>query len=108
MIVFDALRRVFHLKAEHCSYLIGISRTGDVRLLHWGGALAESDVLSTVALWRKLLENPLLEHQNREFASYGNNDLRSPALLLSHPDGSRLSHFLYQGHGIQPGKPEFP
>jgi alpha-galactosidase len=108
MIAFDALRRIFHLQGRETSYLIGISRTGDVRQLHWGPALAPVDVESLVARWKKLQESPLLEMQHREYASYGNNDLRSPALLLSHADGSRLSHFLYQGHDISPGKPDFP
>src|SRR3984957_2950369 len=105
VIDFDPEHKSFHLKGKSSSYLLALSPSGDPRLLHWGGPLSDGDRGQMDSLWRAKAGDPLLEKHRRDFATFGNNDLRSPALHLEHQDGSRISAFSYAGHEITQGKP---
>jgi len=104
VIEFDPEHSTFHLKGNSSSYLLALSPSRDPQLLHWGAALGDGDVVQLARLWRTKAGDPLLEKLRRDYASFGNNDLRSPALHLEHPDGSRISAFTYLEHEITAGK----
>ncbi len=102
---FDGRRRLFHLRGQASSYLMSVSPYGDLHQLHWGCKLEAPDVAAVHRAWAGTVRNLHLETHRREYASFGSNDLRLPALHLEHGDGSRLSAFDYQGHEVLPGKP---
>lgn len=108
MIHHDPKCRSFHFKGAESSYLIGVSEGLDIQLIHWGKALDDAALGEKISAWMAVQAGPLSESHPREFSGFGGGDLRSPAFLLAHADGSRASQFQYQSHEIKPGKPGFP
>jgi alpha-galactosidase len=109
MIEFNEGLRVFHLRSAAASYVIGISPTLDLRHLYWGQAVDNEDLPALVDEWTRT-EKPAscsagCELFRREYADFGHDDQRSPAIQLAQADGSRISHFVYRSHVLLAGKP---
>jgi alpha-galactosidase len=102
-------QNVFVLEGKGSAYLLGIAPDGDIHHLYWGTPLGPEGITKLAGEWvEKLLKDPKLVRENhlREFADFGHNDLRVPALHIEQSDGSRLSRFVYCSHEITEGKPE--
>lgn len=111
MISFDPRNKTFQLEGFGFSYLIGISPRKDLHHLHWGAPLSSKAQKTLLADWKKRAvedeHHISREFQRREFPDFGHNDLRTPAFLIEHADGSRISEFFYSSFQILPGKPDF-
>ncbi|HVZ80251.1 MAG TPA: alpha-galactosidase [bacterium] len=111
MIRHDPRSRTFQLEGQGFSYLLGVSPRKDLHHLHWGVPLSPKAKRALLSDWEKrALEDEhhiSREFQRREFPDFGHNDLRTPAFLLEHTDGTRVSEFLYDSFKVLPGKPDF-
>lgn len=111
MITYHAKDRLFQLDGSGFSYLLGVSPRKDLHHLHWGAPLSPKKKKDLLAAWKKRAvedeHHISREFQEREYPDFGHNDLRSPAFLLEHADGSRISEFLFTSYKILPGKPYF-
>jgi alpha-galactosidase len=104
VIKVDPQKKTFHLQGAQASYLIALAPDGDPQLLHWGARLSDADVASLHGAWQVRAHEPFRDLFSREAASFGSNDLRSPAWHLEHGDGSRLNFFSYESHRVSEGK----
>ena len=111
MITYDSRHKIFRLEASDFSYLIGVSPRKDLHHLHWGRPLTAKALTKLRSEWKKRAveteHHVSREFQRREFPDFGHNDLRTPAFLLEHADGYRVSEFLYDSFQILTGKPDF-
>ncbi len=102
----------FDLLTVHNQLSLGILKSGHVVLLYLGKRLGTEDLsYITKEIQRasyladtdhtkdfKLEQYPLV------WPTYGNPDMRTPAIHLQYPNGSRISDFRYKRHDIYPGK----
>lgn len=104
----------FHLYNKELSYIFHVLPNGHLGNLHFGKRLSEK---ASYLRLREYGYRPLtsfvyedepsfsLQHTRQEYACYGTTDFSLPAFEIEQADGSCLSHFVYQGHRIFPGKP---
>lgn len=104
----------FHLYNEALSYIFHVLPNGHLGNLYFGKRLSEK---ASYLRLREYGYRPLtsfvyedepsfsLQHTRQEYACYGTTDFSLPAFEIEQADGSCLSHFVYQGHRIFPGKP---
>lgn len=111
MITHDPKADLFRLECPAFSYLFGVSPRKDLHHLHWGSPLSRKAQKGLVADWKKRAvedeHHISREFQRREFPDFGHNDLRTPAYLIEHADGTRINEFLYDSFKVFPGKPDF-
>ena len=104
----------FHLFNKELSYIFHVLPNGHLGNLYFGKRLSEK---ASYLRLREYGYRPLtsfvyedepsfsLQHTRQEYACYGTTDFSLPAFEIEQADGSCLSHFVYQGHRIFPGKP---
>jgi alpha-galactosidase len=103
---FDPTDRVFHLRNEQISYIIGIAEHGALVHLYLGPALAQGRSYAHLAGGPfRGFGNRLGEPSALEYPTYGLGDYRVPAITVEQPDGSTVLELAYMSHRILPGKP---
>ena len=98
MIHYDAQAGIWHLSDAGFSYVIGKAPQGGLRHLHAGKAVQATDFSALDGAWKAPAREQFLERHAWDFASFGNNDLRSPSIFVEQADGSRLSEFKVSGY----------
>jgi alpha-galactosidase len=99
----------FHLSGAGMSYIVCVFEGGALGQLYFGPALDPDR--SYRHLYRgefRGFGNNGGEFARLEYPVYGRGDFRSPALSVSHADGSSVLDLVYAGHRIVPGKPAIP
>ena len=113
-ITYTEKTQTFHLFNKNISYYLKVSEAGHLAHLYWGARLYVDDLnyLLKAKDYETYLSNPAdienfqLESLPQEVPSFGNNDLRSPAISLTFENGSSISDFRYKSHAITQGKPK--
>lgn len=113
-ITYDKNTQTFHLFNKKISYFLKVTPAGHIAHLYWGKRLhvLNLDYLLKAKDFDVYLEqyedlqNCQLESLPQEYPSFGNNDLRSPAIEVTYENGSSISDFRYHSHSIIPGKPK--
>ncbi len=115
MIRFDEKTKVFHLKNEKVSYVIGVLENGQLGHYYFGkpltGALMPSYFRADQnrGLTAYLKEGDMAFSLNLErqvYPSFGRTDFRTPAIDITLSTGSRILDFKYHSHEIIAGKPK--
>lgn len=110
MITFNQETRIFHLSTSQMSYVMQVLPSGHLTHLYWGDELKDAalDYLITEIKRASYVADTdgikefKLERLPIEYPAYGNSDLRKPAFVLEHADGSNISDFRYVDFEIQP------
>ncbi|HFD1635914.1 TPA: alpha-galactosidase [Enterococcus faecium] len=114
-ILFHEKSQTFHLTNNELSYVIQILRNGQPGQVYFGKKLRDREDFSHMI---EIQKRPMavctfegnrgfsLEHLKHEYPAYGTGDMRYGAFAIEQENGSRLSHFVYQGHQIFNGKPK--
>ncbi|GAK31720.1 alpha-galactosidase [Weissella oryzae SG25] len=113
-IIIDEKNQLFTLQTANTTYQMKVGKHGNLLHLYYGQQIEAVDL-------SYLLENtnrpfspyPYGEHSEtpysldilpQEFPTYGTGDLRSPALVVEHADGSKVLNLTYQGYEVLKGK----
>lgn len=111
-IIFNKENRLFHIKSKKTSYVMRVLETGHLINLYWGRKI-NSNKIDYVVKKRQCgsflanLDNVDALHLEiipQEYPSYGNPDLRSPAVQIKLANGTTVTDFRYYSHEIYNGK----
>ncbi|MBD7911406.1 MULTISPECIES: alpha-galactosidase [Clostridium] len=111
-VMFNKENRLFHIKTNNTSYAFRVLETGHLVHLYWGRKI-NSNKLDYLFKKRQCgsfladtdnIDDLQLEMIPQEYPSYGNTDLRSPAIQIKLDDGTTVTDFRYEGHKIYNGK----
>ena len=111
-IIFNKENRLFHIKSKKTSYVMRVLETGHLINLYWGRKI-NSNKIDYVVKKRQCgsfladldnLDALHLEIIPQEYPSYGNPDLRSPAVQIKLANGTTVTDFRYYSHEIYNGK----
>jgi alpha-galactosidase len=113
MIVHHADSATFFLQGPHSSYVLGLDRHRHLLHLHWGAPVVPGALGTVVHIQdRAFSPNPVpadraysLDLLPQECPTGGASDMRLPAVVVEHPDGSGLLDLVYESHAISAGKP---
>ena len=111
-IYFDEDKRLFHLQAGDCSYVLQIVREGYLKHAYWGSKLRSYHGSNLVpGMDRSFAPNPdtwdrtfSLDVLPQEYPAYGNTDFRTPAYQVQLENGSTITDLRYKSHVIYAGK----
>lgn len=111
-IIYEESTKTFHLKTEKTSYILKVLKSDHLSHLYWGRKISNNnlDYLFEKSYWPSFyanidsVDNFQLEAVTQEYPTYGNTDLRSPAIELQFEDGSTITDLKYDGHKIYRGK----
>ena len=111
-IYFDEDKRLFHLQAGDCSYVLQIVREGYLKHAYWGSKLRSYHGSNLVpGMDRSFAPNPdtwdrtfSLDVLPQEYPAYGNTDFRTPAYQVQLENGSTITDLRYKFHVIYAGK----
>ena len=113
-IIFNKENRLFHIKSKKTSYVMRVLETGHLINLYWGRKI-NSNKIDYVVKKRPCgsfladldnIDALHLEVIPQEYPSYGNPDLRSPAVQIKLANGTTVTDFRYYSHEIYKGKKE--
>ena len=111
-IIFNKENMLFHIKSNRTSYVMRVLETGHLINLYWGRKI-NSNKIDYVVKKRPCgsfladLDNVDALHLEiipQEYPSYGNPDLRSPAVQIKLANGTTVTDFRYYSHEIYNGK----
>ena len=111
-IIFNKENRLFHIKSKKTSYVMRVLETGHLINLYWGRKI-NSNKIDYVVKKRHCgsfladldnIDALHLEIIPQEYPSYGNPDLRSPAVQIKLANGTTVTDFRYYSHEIYNGK----
>lgn len=111
-IIFNKENRLFHIKSKKTSYVMRVLETGHLINLYWGRKI-NSNKIDYVVKNRACgsfladldnIDALHLEIIPQEYPSYGNPDLRSPAVQIKLANGTTVTDFRYYSHEIYNGK----
>ena len=111
-IIFNKENGLFHIKSKKTSYVMRVLETGHLINLYWGRKI-NSNKIDYVVKKRPCgsfladldnIDSLHLEIMPQEYPSYGNPDLRSPAVQIKLPNGTTVTDFRYYSHEIYNGK----
>ncbi len=111
-IIFNKENRLFHIKTSKTSYVMRVLETGHLINLYWGRKI-NSNKIDYVVKKRPCgsfladldnIDALHLEVIPQEYPSYGNPDLRSPAVQIKLENGTTVTDFRYHSHEIYNGK----
>lgn len=114
MIHFDKKNQIFHLSNNKISYVMQIEEGGNLAHIYFGKKIAHySGHYRYPRFDRSFSPNPAgsqdrlfsLDTLMMEFPGNGFGDFREAAYDIQLPNGSHITHFLYQSHKISQGKP---
>jgi len=98
---YDASSKSFELEAGSVSYVFGINERGELQTLHWGGRLADGEVLPAASVGRDRSSfEPTTNLVQQEYPGWGSAFYSEPALKVSFPDGNRDLVLRYVAHTI--------
>ncbi|WP_353336386.1 alpha-galactosidase [Bifidobacterium psychraerophilum] len=108
--------RQFHLTNDSISYIMRADDQGKLLNLYYGSAVRDRDDFGylveyqhrSTATCRK--EGDLLyslEHLRQEYPEYGTGDYRRPAIIVTQPNGSKITDLQYASYAVSQGKPTF-
>ena len=111
-IKFNELNMSFHIQSKNTSYIIKVLETGHLVNLYWGRKINSNKieyVFNKIELGSFLantdnIDKFHLEATPQEYPSYGNTDLRSPAIQVKLGNGTTVTDFRYESHKIYKGK----
>ena len=111
-IVFNEDNKLFHIQSKRTSYILSVLETGHLINLYWGRKI-NSNKINYVVKKRACgsfladldnIDALHLEVIAHEYPSYGNPDLRSPAIQVKLANGTTVTDFRYESHEIYRGK----
>ena len=111
-IVFNEDNKLFHIQSKRTSYILSVLETGHLINLYWGRKI-NSNKINYVVKKRACgsfladldnIDALHLEVIAQEYPSYGNPDLRSPAIQVKLANGTPVTDFRYESHEIYRGK----
>lgn len=111
-IIFNEDNKLFHIQSKRTSYILSVLETGHLINLYWGRKI-NSNKINYVVKKRACgsfladldnIEALHLEVIAQEYPSYGNPDLRSPAIQVKLANGTTVTDFRYESHEIYRGK----
>ncbi len=120
MISYNPENQLFHLQTKNTSYVFGITHEAFFLHLYWGKLINSpindmedflsltqhtTRVMSATDLKELRFSNDVLP---QEFPTFGNTDLRHPAVHAVYPNGSRITELRYVSHEIFDGKKPIP
>jgi len=114
-IKFNNLNKLFHIKSKNTSYVFNVLETGHLAHLYWGKKI-NSDNIDYLIKKRHCgsfladldnIDNMHLEAIPQEYPSFGNPDLRSPAIHIKLVNGTTVTDFRYSSHEIFKVKKSF-
>ncbi|MBP3382216.1 MAG: alpha-galactosidase, partial [Clostridia bacterium] len=120
MIFFDEQQKLFHLKTKNTSYIFAVVNDAFFLHLYWGKRIntpitgPEAFMTFSKRTTRSMsaLDMKGLSYSSdvlpQEFPTFGNTDMRSPALHAVYPNGSRITALRYVSHEIFNGKKPLP
>ena len=111
MINYDKNNHTFYLNTLHSSYVISVWKEQKLIHRYWGkkliNPLAEIDLDEYCN--RNWLPLDMEKYSSSiipfEYSTWGNADMRTPAVEFTFSDGSRISNLVYKGYRITDGKP---
>jgi alpha-galactosidase len=114
-ITFDPKNRLFHLAADHTSYVMKAYPSGVLGQLYWGSRLDGRHLEQLVGLADRRLP-PSADIQKadflgnldlcpQEYPAHGTSDFRVPAVQVRQHNGAMVSELRYKEHRVTPGKP---
>lgn len=111
-IIYEKTTKTFHLTTKRTSYILKVLQSNHLAHLYWGKKISSNnlDYLIEKNLWGSFLANTdnigtfQLEATPQEYPTYGNTDLRSPAIELQFEDNTTTTDLRYEGHNIYKGK----
>lgn len=101
---------IFHLYNSEMSYVIYLSKHGDLLHIYWGARIdaEQADIMIRERASFSAYENGdnsySLDVLPQEYAVYGAQDMRTPALEVETKNGSIISKPRYKSHRIYSGK----
>ena len=116
VVIVHEQAKQFHLTNGSISYILQADDQGKLMNLYYGSAVPDRDDFSylveyqhrSTATCRK--EGDLLyslEHLRLEYPEYGTGDYRRPAIIVTQPNGSKITDLQYSSYVINQGKPRF-
>ena len=111
-IIFNKDNSLVHIKSKNTSYIFKIIETGHLINLYWGRKI-KSNKIDYLIKKRQCgsfladldnIECLHMEALTQEYPSYGNPDLRSPAIQIKLSNGTTVTDFRYESHEIYKGK----
>jgi alpha-galactosidase len=102
----DAVRveeaaHVFQLNSQSVTYAFGVNDRGELQSVHWGGRLADSDVLPLVKAEKRHASFDLSTTTPQEYPGWGGGLYVEPALKVSFPDGNRDLVLHYDSYRVE-------
>ncbi|MED4224038.1 alpha-galactosidase [Neobacillus cucumis] len=105
--------KIFHLYNGRVSYMIQLVHGKYLAHAYWGNQFQMMQP-SSILQFKGRAFSPMNEPSDprfsldtlpQEFPAFGNGDFRTPAYRLQSPDGSTVTHFVYDSFEIMKGKP---
>lgn len=109
---FNEQNKLFNIESKNTSYILNVLETGHIAHLYWGRKI-NSNKIDYLIKKRQCgsfladldnIDNFHLEAVPQEYPSYGNPDLRSPAIQIKLSNGTTVTDFRYDSHKIFKGK----
>lgn len=109
---FNEKNRLFNIESKETSYILRVLETDHLVHLYWGRKV-KSNKIDYIIKKRQCgsfladldnIDDLHLEVIPQEYPSYGNPDLRSPAIQIKLSNGTTVTDFRYDSHKIFKGK----
>lgn len=109
---FNKENKLFNIESKNISYVLRVLETGHIVHLYWGRKI-NSNKIDYIIKKRQCgsfladldnIDTLHLEAIPQEYPTYGNPDLRSPAIQIKLPNGTTVTDFRYYSHKIFKGK----
>ncbi|MGG7152649.1 alpha-galactosidase [Clostridium neonatale] len=109
---FNEQNKLFNIESKNTSYILNVLETGHIAHLYWGRKI-NSNKIDYLIKKRQCgsfladldnIDDFHLEAVPQEYPSYGNPDLRSPAIQIKLSNGTTVTDFRYYSHKIFKGK----
>lgn len=113
MIHFDEENKIFHLKNDHISYILGVEEKGLLAHLYYGKAVSGYHGGRNYPRFERSFSFNFEDDQKRvysrdtllqEVSTFGGGDFRIPSLEISDEEASSQSDFRYDSYRIYQGK----
>lgn len=109
---FNKENKLFNIESKNISYVLRVLETGHIVHLYWGRKI-NSNKIDYIIKKRQCgsfladldnIDTLHLEAIPQEYPTYGNPDLRSPAIQIKLSNGTTVTDFRYDSHKIFKGK----
>lgn len=109
-------QRTFHIQVKHTSLVLHVLPTGHVTIVYWGKRLESKSLAYVIQDIGRAsyisdtdgIKDFKLEQLPQAMPTFGNSDLRTPALELEYTDGSRITNLRYKEFKVYSGKEHLP